>query len=200
MKRSKRRATRTARSESSALLEEIVLKSSLASVARCVGSSPAAVARWIAGDRVPNVRARARIASAYPDCTAEGWDHTATKARAKTPSAPSSPVVAAGIVNEVAELEHAILRLRQIGERADVDPYVSAKDRAFIWSAHAQHARALAKLRDESSFHAKRFYRSSTCARLQDAILTALSPFPDALKETANALRQLADEYGGAPS
>ena len=149
-----------------------------------------AVSRWIRGERVPTLEARAVLEKPPFGIDPKAWDSAAGPAgakKARAPAPPSPPSAPAGAVANAPELAQDLLtRIQRWREQSEVDGTPAAQ--AQLAALEMRAIQQLAGLTGQAAAPEAELVRSPAWKKLKAELLGALERFPDALAAVVQVL------------
>jgi transcriptional regulator with XRE-family HTH domain len=157
------------------------------------------VARWCAGDKKPGPDARARMKKAF-GIPEDAWEKPARRAPPAVPAAAATkaavpePEIDLSVRARAFELARDIDRLRK---EAWTDDSNTTLERAKILNSATVTMKLLGTMTGETlEINESRILKLPAWRRLEEALLRALTPWPEALKAAGELLAQLGGESG----
>jgi hypothetical protein len=191
----------TARKSTSTRAPELVALAALvrrhgpADLARKLRTTARSVERWADGSRSPSTSARTRIKRLLKGAQT----HAARPARARTSSAPGPAVSPASTAAAPVPAEDALAvsldtlrRLRRELDRLEVDPHATSRERAAVTSSLTAATRLHARLTGVLELSESAILRAPRWRAIEQVLVAALTPYPEARDAAAKALRGMA--------
>ncbi len=171
---------------------------SLKQIARETGCSYSQAGLWSSGHRKPPDTWRAKLKKHY-GIASEAWDEappTAGGLLARLGAPPSEPPQAPpapGLPTTVrGAAESMIKQIRELQEKAATDPLLTPDERGKTLARAATILTSVARLTGEAGdIPEAKILRTPAWGRIRDAMLVALTPWPDALRAVGEAVARL---------
>jgi hypothetical protein len=165
-------------------------------ISRETGASYEQVGQWISGHRKPSAKWRPVLLEKYK-IPIPAWDETPTEGgllanlgKAPPPAAAPAPTEAPANVRGMAE--SMIRQIRDLQVKAETDPLMTPDDRAKTLARAATVLTAVARLTGEAGdIPEAKLLRTPAFARVRDAMIVALTPWPEAMRAVGEALARL---------
>lgn len=162
-----------------------------AAIAAALGVSRAAVTQWLSGDKRPAHGRRAAIEQLYGVPPA-AWDAELSEPVLGPAQAKTDPCACSTGFHAEARLRDQLERLDAIRTAAADDATMPPQARLRLEATTTRCIELLAKLTGEGQEVSEaRILRLPAWRRIQDAIIAALRPYPDAAVAVAKALKEL---------
>lgn len=185
------------RNQGAALLAKSGSKA--AEIAARVGCSRSLVSQWLTGDRKPTRQWRVVLERAYKIAPA-AWDRAKAPARVSAPAsiAASAPSIAPVPDDAPVDLSSRTLArelardVMAIRRELALDGELSLLDRIKVIRGCTENLRLLGTITGESlEISEARILRLPALTRVQDALIRALTPWPEALQAAGEELQRL---------
>jgi transcriptional regulator with XRE-family HTH domain len=193
------RKTKPTRAPELAALAALVRRHGATELAKKLGTTARTVERWADGSRSPLPRALSRIkrllakGAPTPDAgaTPPGRARSQADGGEGGPEAPGGAPVA---YDALGVSEDTLRRLRRELDRLEADPLATSRERAAVTSSLTQATRLHARLTGVLELSESAILRAPRWRAIEQVLVAALTPFPEALDAAAKALRAM----GGA--
>jgi hypothetical protein len=179
-------------------LAALVRRHGPADLARKLRTTARSVERWADGSRSPSTSARTRIKRLLKGAETRAARPARTrKSPQPAPTASPAAVSAAAPVPVPAEDALAVSldtlrRLRRELDRLELDPHATSRERAAVTSSLTAATRLHARLTGVLELSESAILRAPRWRAIEQVLVAALTPYPEALDAAAKALRGMA--------